>query len=199
MYKNVNEVAARLEQKYDGPIETRQGNGGDYSYVPWHVTKRLLDEVFGPFGWSTTAPHSYFANGTYNSEFGLSATVQDEDGSLITKTVPAQGQAVARGENDDNALKSAQSDALSRGAKLFGDAFGFYLYEQKRTTTNRSTSTRSSSGPRDYRPSDKQLGVLHKLGLTDTQIAEMPGQVWKAKIDEFFATKNSTTDENLPF
>jgi hypothetical protein len=196
MYKNASEVAARLAEPYDGTIEQREGGGGRmFSYVPWTETYRRLNDIFGPLCWNTTAPHSYYANGTYNVEFGLSATVRDEDGTLITKTVPAQGQAVARGENDDNALKSAQSDALSRGAKLFGNAFGFHLYEQKAPKQNHTTTSRPTGT--GFQPSTKQLGVLHKLGYTDDQIAEMPSQVWKQKIDEFFATRQAGGD--LPF
>ena len=194
MYKNANEVAARLAEPYDGTIEQREGAGGRmFSYVPWTETYRRLNDIFGTFGWNTSAPHSYYANGTYNVEFGLSATVRDEDGTLITKTVPAQGQAIARGENDDNALKSAQSDALSRGAKLFGNAFGFHLYEQKAPKTQQTRTTTRGTG---FQPSVKQRAVLNKLGYTDDQIAEMPSEVWKTKIDEYFTKKNS---EDLPF
>lgn len=204
--KALSEVMAKLAERYDGPISQREGAGGrSFSYIPWTETVRRLNEVFGIFGWSTTTPVVMLADGVYTVSLALVARVlDDETGSVIEKTVAGVGSAVSRGANDDNASKSALSDAISRAAKLLGDQFGFFLYEEKGAApaakaaySANSNAARSSEAPRqaaagDRRPSEKQMKILtgDKLGFTAAEVAEMDFKTWKGHLDAFFAEMN---------
>lgn len=205
--KTVAEIAAKLAERYDGPISQREGAGGrSFSYIPWTETVRRLNEVFGVEGWSTTAPVVILADGVYTVSLALVVRMLDEEtGTVIEKVVAGVGSAVSRGMGDDNASKSALSDAISRAAKLLGDQFGFFLYEEKgggAPTRQQSGSGSSSyaaarpSNPTAPRqagkgPSEKQRNILRdKLHFTDEQIDGMEFKEWKGALDGYFAEIN---------
>jgi recombination DNA repair RAD52 pathway protein len=195
--KTMSEVAPLLAQRYDGPISQREGPGGrSFSYIPWTVTARQLDEVFGPFGWSTSVPTVIFAAGVYTVAGTLTVrVVDDESGEIIEKTVPGVGSAVARGEGDDNASKSALSDFISRAAKLLGDRFGFFLYE-KGTATGPVTRPMANAAPTNAsgdlgrRPSEKQAAILEKNGIAYEGV---PYEVWHSALDAHFEKMKART------
>lgn len=186
--KTMSEVAPQLAERYDGPISQREGPGGrKFSYIPWTVTARQLDEVFGPFGWSTSTPTVIFAAGVYTVAGTLTVrVVDDESGEIIEKTVPGVGSAVARGEGDDNASKSALSDFISRAAKLLGDRFGFFLYEKGTEPVSRPAAASAASGAvgdLGRRPSEKQVAILEKNGIAYEGV---PYDVWHSALDAHF-------------
>ena len=183
--KTMSEVAPLLAQRYDGPISQREGAGGrSFSYIPWTVTARLLDEVFGAFGWSTSVPTVIFAAGVYTVAGTLTVrVVDDESGEVIEKTVPGVGSAVARGEGDDNASKAALSDFISRAAKLLGDRFGFFLYEKAGPATQAMANATTFAGDLGRRPSEKQVAILKKNGIAYEGI---PYDEWHAALDAHF-------------
>lgn len=202
MYKTQAEVEAALAETYSGPIFQREGAGGrTFDYIPWTETVRLLNTVFGPFGWTTSQPIVSYNEGVYTVTLALTVTVTEAEGdyNTITKTVPGVGQAVSRGANDDNAAKSALSDAISRAAKLLGDAFGFGLYEKKPGQGQRSstsTTPQVTHGDLGFRPSAKQEAMLRKNNIP---FETMTGPEWKAALDEVFAKLKAREPVELTF
>lgn len=190
MYKTQAEVEAALAETYSGPIFQREGAGGrTFDYIPWTETVRLLNAVFGPFGWTTSQPVTTYHDGVYTVTLALTVHVANEQGITISKAVPGVGQAVSRGSNDDNAAKSALSDAISRAAKLLGDAFGFGLYEKKPGQGQRSTTPRpTTSGDLGRRPSDKQAAMLVKNNIP---FETMTFEEWKPALDAIFEKLNA--------
>lgn len=178
-YNSIEELEQKLAERYDGPILERAGNGGmSFSYIPWTETVRRLNAVFGPFGWHISNQKVGYNDGVYTVDISLTveATVAGEH---VTKTVAGVGSAVSRGSNDDNASKSALSDAISRAAKLLGDQFGFFLYEKGGQATETAAPrkpfsvnvTTPGAAPRGVKAensgkpaSDAQKALLKRLG-----------------------------------
>lgn len=196
IYESREALENKLNERYDGPISQREGPGGrTFSYIPWTETVRRLNSVFGLDGWDISEPVVSYNDGVYTVALALHVSVEYGEGETsgyFDKRVPGVGSAVARGQGDDNASKAALSDAISRAAKLLGDQFGFFLYEEKgnnaprQQTQSRPTSASSS----DRRPSEKQHAILkNQLHFEDAEIAEMPFAQWKAALDEHFAAK----------
>lgn len=203
VYKTVSEVVAAMSAEFTLPTFTKPSTS--FTYVPWTESKKLLDVVFGIFGWSTTEPKVTFAamadqgkaTGVYTVSFGLVVkAIDDETGEVIEKMLPCVGQGVSYGA-DDNAAKSGMSDALSRGVKMLGQAFGFNLYEKGSSSygngggaaaapANGGQQQQNGNAPRGVSPanagkpaSDAQKGMLKRLnyagdidGLTMAQASE---------------------------
>jgi hypothetical protein len=201
IYESREALENLLNTRYDGPISQREGPGGrTFSYIPWTETVRRLNKVFGADGWDIGTPVVSYNDGVYTVALALDVSVAygsgDNEG-YFHKSVPGVGSAVARGQGDDNASKAALSDAISRAAKLLGDQFGFFLYEEKggttspttRTTTSGTTSGTSSSST-ERGPSPKQKAILTgALGFSEEDVAKMPFREWKAALDDHFAAK----------
>lgn len=205
IYESREALESKLNERYDGPISQREGPGGRmFSYIPWTETVRRLNAVFGLDGWDTRDLKVIYNDGVYTVSLLLSVDAEykeiDQDTGEMTRTgffgksVPGVGSAVARNQGDDNASKAALSDAISRAAKLLGDQFGFFLYEEKGNTQNaprqQTQSRPTSASSSDRRPSEKQHAILkNQLHFEDAEIAEMPFSQWKAALDEHFAAK----------
>lgn len=201
IYGSREALENKLNERYDGPISQREGPGGRmFSYIPWTETVRRLNAVFGLDGWDTRDLKVIYNEGVYTVSLLLDVDATynetDEEGEVrqgyFTKSVPGVGSAVARNQGDDNASKAALSDAISRAAKLLGDQFGFFLYEEKGNTSPPRQQT--TSAPRaqtsDRRPSEKQQAILkNQLHFSEDEIAGMPFAQWKAALDEHFAAK----------
>lgn len=192
-YANTDELEAKLAERYDGPISQREGPGGKvFSYIPWTETVRRLNKVFGPNGWGTSEPRVTYAEGVYTVSLLLrvDAVFQDDEGKYtggFTKSVPGVGSAVARGQGDDNASKAALSDAISRAAKLLGDQFGFFLYEEK---GGKTTSSSTGTAPAGRGPSEKQMKILtSQCGFSEEEVREMPFAQWKKALDDHFSAR----------
>ncbi len=202
-FRALDEVSTQLAARYDGPTYTLdKGNAGKFTYIPWHVSVRQLNDIFGVFGWTSTQPQVSQADGIVTVTLAITARVVDAQGTVIEKTVPCVGSAAAR---DDNSAKSALSDALSKGVKFFGDAFGFFLSEEKRgaasanSAPNRapqgggSYSSNGSNGNGAARPgggkgpSEKQMKMLLDNGYTEEQIAGLGFKEWKGVLEALFA------------
>lgn len=200
--KTIDEVEAALATRYSGETYKRVGQGGkEFTYIPWHVSVRLLNEIFGVFGWTSSTPLVVEAEGQWTVALSVTVRVMDRvGGAVVEKTVPGVGSAPAR---DDNSAKSAMSDALSKAVKFLGDAFGFYLSEsgseQNKTTSERPSSNGygrgAGTGGAERKPftgtikdpdapaSDAQLGVLRRKGVTDDELAGLTKGQASAMID----------------
>lgn len=144
VYQNIDQVTQVLAERYDGPTyEVNKGNQGTFTYVPWTESVEILDQVFGVFGWTATAPQVVSANGFVHVSFAITVRVMDEAGNVIEKTVPCVGSAA---ERDDNAAKSAFSDAFNKGVKFLGDKFARYLSKEGKANRNGGTGTGNGGG-----------------------------------------------------
>ena len=207
LYRVVSEVLAALAAEFSLPTYTKPNTS--FTYVPWTESKKMLDQVFGVFGWSTTEPRVSFAamtdlgkaTGVYTVSFGLVVRALDDvSGDVVEKMLPCVGQGVSYGA-DDNAAKAAMSDALSRGVKMLGTAFGFELYEKSAPVTSHVTldypasataSTKTAApgatvGPTGRGPSEKQRKILvEKLHFDPITVDDMPYAEWKPALDGYF-------------
>lgn len=200
--RTLSQIETALLPRYSGPIKQTQG----FDYIPWDETQRVADTVFGPLGWSVSTSEPKFTECTIvNKEeeytfSGFSATchvtiiyLDEETGSVQTCTRGGTGYANAtwqgEGKNPmDLAVKAAASDAFSRVFKLFGDAFGLFLYQKDAPATGGATRSYPASSGKG--PSEKQTAVLKKNipGLTDAWLAVVPYAVWKATLDANFGS-----------
>lgn len=197
-YKTIEDVEEKLNGELALPVSQRVGNGGmTFDYVAWTDSYRLLNEIFGIFGWTMSQPVVIFAAGVYTVSLAITVRVAgDEFGNAVEKTVAGVGQAVSRGDNDDNAAKAALSDALSRAVKMLGNAFGIGLYEKKGATAapaRRDTvTTGAATGTGGKGPSPKQAKILlEHCGYTEDSLASAPFQKWKADLDAHFANRDN--------
>jgi hypothetical protein len=161
----IEDVVAALKVRYDGPTKTVE----DYTYIPWEQSVYQLDRVFGAFGWSLE-PAAQFndpASGIYTRTVTLTVSAVHPQLGIVSATRTGEGRAVARASRDelenrrsinpadtrqvsdnlkihDTAIAAAASDALSRAAKLCGDALGLFLYAEKFKAQGKSSDSSSS-------------------------------------------------------
>jgi recombination DNA repair RAD52 pathway protein len=127
-------------------VETRRQGGKDLSYLATWDVKAHLTRVFGFCNWdsevleynfigerhyTSTSNNAEMVEVIYNARVRL--TIRDADGGfLCTHTEAAAGSTSGPismlGEHHDNALKTAESDALKRCAINLGTQFGLSLY-----------------------------------------------------------------------
>lgn len=199
MYKTVEEVTRALAVKLDMGLTKKSYDG--YDSVPWNEATRLLDDIFGVFGWSERVLSTY-ANpqaGVYGVARELTVYAVDEKGSTVSKTVSAVGACPVRGESGKahkTAFMGADSLSFSKATKKLGEAFGLFLYDkdEDEDSSNHESAPRKSAGAKssgdrgdDIRPSEKQLFVLtNKAGYTEDDIDSMNFKTWKAALDAWF-------------
>lgn len=221
--KSVSEVTAKLGDKGFAQQYVVQVNKGtadrprNLDVIEWHTAVRMLDEVFGPFGWSAEIvnSHSDYANGIFLVDMTLTGrAVDDESGEVIEIKRPGRGLGLcprSSGNADpevDRQAHGAKSDAITNATKALGDGFGLYLYQKKpqqaagygngngRTDTRAQYSNGGGNGGNlGPRPSPKQLGVLTKNGYPEEQVATLEFKQWKGIVDAIFG---GTTPEIAP-
>lgn len=64
--KTIQEVEEALKTKYNGPIEEMDG----FSYIPWHVSTKLANEIFGPLGWDSIVKSCDYVETTVQVNIG---------------------------------------------------------------------------------------------------------------------------------
>lgn len=189
--KTLADIEAALSVRYDGPIEQQRG----FDYIPWNESARQANKVFGINGYDVVLKQVKREGAGYMAV--VAVTVKPSDAEVFTRE--GVGYSDVQTTKDgrelvDTAIKGAASDAFSRACKLFGDAFGLYLYDKggsAPTSSNTARTTNSTpdptatkaTGPLGYRPSPAQQRFLSNLGWTPELVAMMPASEWKAKLD----------------
>ena len=216
VYRPAKEIAADLAKKYDGPTKQVRGSGNQmYTYIPWNVTLRKLEEVFGPFGYDIriVSSESHPKEGVYVSVVEVTGRGVDENGQVVSLTRTGQGRSVAqpsKWEREEKgyevsrnlsihktAAAGAASDALSRAAKQLGDGFGLFLYDkdddaeqdEDERPARRSSyggGKSSSSGAKRGGPTDNQRKWLRKNGFDDDEIDDMSFEQASSELDRIF-------------
>lgn len=173
-------------------VSFRNGGGGQQlAYVEsWHVIQEA-NRIFGFDGWSCeTLEASLVSEGkdSYgNSIFSYIAKVRVTVGNIIREGYGSghgRGGKMTDGEKHESAIKEAESDALKRAMKSFGDQFGLSLYDKDKAwlKPDDSKPTVSSNKPIDRSESDKFIkeceafinkpGNKDKLGLLKKNISK---------------------------
>jgi len=182
-----------LNQKINkNNVSFRNGGGGQQlAYVEsWHVIQEA-NRIFGFDGWSCeTLEASLVSEGkdSYgNSIFSYIAKVRVTVGNVIREGYGSghgRGGKMTDGEKHESAIKEAESDALKRAMKSFGDQFGLSLYDKDKAwlKPDDSKPTVSSNKPIDRSESDKFIkeceafinkpGNKDKLGLLKKNISK---------------------------
>lgn len=79
MHKNASDVDRALAKPYDGPTREKD----NFTYIPATESRRALDRLFGPLGWSESHP-VISANpgaGVYVAAVRITGYVVDADGT----------------------------------------------------------------------------------------------------------------------
>jgi recombination DNA repair RAD52 pathway protein len=128
-----------------GRISSRKQGGKDLSYVEAWDIKAHLTRIFGFGNWdSEVLEYNHVDTRHYQTDQGkdmvevvyncrLGLTIRDTWGNLLCHHIEAaagsaSGPLSMLGDQHDNALKSAESDALKRCAINLGSQFGLSLY-----------------------------------------------------------------------
>ena len=128
-------------------VSKREGpNGRMLDYADQYYVISRLNEVFGPTGWSARAVRmeqtdAREVNTSKGQRWAVAylATVE-----LSVGEVTKPGTAVGSGLDRDlakamhSAATEAETDALKRAARLYGDTFGFALYDPRKANVDRS-------------------------------------------------------------
>ena len=173
-------------------VSFRSGGGGQQlAYVEsWHVIQEA-NRIFGFDGWSCeTLEAGLVSEGkdSYgNSIFSYIAKVRVTVGNVIREGYGSghgRGGKMSDGEKHESAIKEAESDALKRAMKSFGDQFGLSLYDKDKAwlKPDDSKPTVSCNKPIDRSESDKFIkeceafinkpGNKDKLGLLKKNISK---------------------------
>ena len=173
-------------------VSFRNGGGGQQlAYVEsWHVIQEA-NRIFGFDGWSCETleanPGSEGKDSYGNSIFSYIAKVRVTVGNVIREGYGSghgRGGKMTDGEKHESAIKEAESDALKRAMKSFGDQFGLSLYDKDKAwlKPDDSKPTVSCNKPIDRSESDKFIkeceafinkpGNKDKLGLLKKNISK---------------------------
>lgn len=157
IYRRVEEVVAKLgDREFCAPYVVQVNKGSEarprfLDVIEWHTAIRMLDAVFGPFGYDLRIINSTsdYANGLYTVDMELTARAITEDGTVVSLTRPGRGlglvprSAITSDAEHDRQAHGAKSDAITNATKGLGDGFGLYLY-QKRPAQSQQSQTRGT-------------------------------------------------------
>ncbi len=138
MERAIKELQKPLDPKHVKPAP--QGKYGDY--VDGHHVVSEANRIFGEFGWSygvtrldmVCRVEAQDRNGNPQIRIGYAATVKVEIWGESFKEGAAVGSGMARPENEadahESAIKEAETDALKRALRTYGNTFGLALYDK---------------------------------------------------------------------
>lgn len=141
---DINEVL-RLSEEHLGPdeVSTRQGPSGvSLTYAEGHVIISQLNRIM-KMGWSHKIQRLERLPDMQNGDPRYMC--------IVEITVPAlgishdgTGYGLGKGGDFEKAIKEAETDALKRAAKNFGNAFGASLYDKHHVQKLKSKSLSST-------------------------------------------------------
>lgn len=169
-------------------VETRQQGGKTLSYLAAWDIKAHLTRIFGFGNWdSEVLEYNFVGERPYLSSNNkemveviyncrLRLTIRDQWGNVLcTHSEAAAGSAAGPmgmlGEHHDNAIKTAESDALKRCAINLGTQFGLSLYDNG---NKRDVIGTTLVKPEGYEPTppmeitpEQQAMLAKSLGATE--------------------------------
>ena len=141
IYRPVEEVVAKLaDRSFAEPHVIKVNKGSKerprwLDVIEWHENLRMLDAVFGPFGYDLriVGSTSDYANGLYTVDMELTGRAVTETGEVVSLTRAGRGlglvprSAINSDAEHDRQAHGAKSDAITNAAKALGDGFGLFL------------------------------------------------------------------------
>ena len=174
-------------------VSFRSGGGGQQlAYVEsWHVIQEA-NRIFGFDGWSCETLEAGLVSESKdsygNSIFSYIAKVRVTVANVIREGYGSghgRGGKMSDGEKHESAIKEAESDALKRAMKSFGDQFGLSLYDKDKAWLKEEKETKTkdvSDKPIDLTEGEKFIkeceaflkrpGSKDKLGLLKKNISK---------------------------
>lgn len=161
-------LQAPLDPKHVVKPSGNFGPKGDY-LEGWHVINEL-NHVFGFGDWSYTinltrdALEKDDTKGQWQAAYTCvcTLTVQHESGNVMRQAVGfGSGFAKQIGDAIEGATKEAETDALKRAARTFGNIFGLALYDKSRANVQ---------APPVAKIADGELGTI-EAALTSSGVS----------------------------
>lgn len=140
---------AKVElQKPLDPKNVRPAPRGKFGeYVDGYHVVTEANRIFGEDGWSYTvtrlekvSEQTVPANGKDQYRVGYMATVRVDVGGVIREGCAVGtgvGSPLTIADHHESAVKEAETDALKRALRCFGNTFGLALYEKEKTNVRR--------------------------------------------------------------
>lgn len=195
---------------------------GGFSYMPWNVSTRIANDVFGFLGWSSTVIECKLEivdlinrdgvatrHQGYKTIVRITVRVRDETGIEIESNHDGVGfgelQSMGNKNAIDTAVKAAASDGVSRALKLFGDALGLFLYDKEDPTSGTQPQANKSSysntgNDKVYPVSPGRIPHLKSnFNLTDAQIQELGNAKAGIMLDRLWKEKVAKQDILVAF
>ena len=162
-------LAAPLQKVH---VKSRSGGGGrSLSYIEgWHAIAEA-NRIFGFDGWSCETIHMECVK---ESPITYIARVRVRAGG-----VTREGWGGDNGKDHENAVKSAETDAIKRALRTFGNQFGLPLYDKEENAENLTRGSEPAPKPRptpsaEYKRQEK---------VVEQKIQHGPFYEWKTKIN----------------
>ena len=164
-------------------VATRSQSGKTLSYLEAYEVKAHLIRIFGYCGFSAELlDYHHVGTREYTSKDDkpmveviyaarMRLTLYDADGTTLATYIEGaagstSGPDYLLGEHHDNALKTAESDALKRCAVYLGNQFGASLYDNgSKHDLIRGTVF---DPPKDQISTEQQAALAQSLGATVT-------------------------------
>lgn len=183
-----DKVSKHLEAPLDPAAIKPPPKGKFGEYVDGLHVIREANRIFGFDGWSYEVTrlemtHRAIVEVTYNSETKeqlrcsfLCAVRVTVDG--VTREGLAVGVGNGKPENEgdviESAVKEAETDALKRGLRTFGNTFGLALYEKDK-------SKREVASPPKPEMTDEQKRDAMKAAITNATDPSKLDAMWKSE------------------
>ena len=167
-------------------VSYRPGGGGQkLAYVEsWHVQQEA-NRIFGFDGWSSETLDTFLVSEDPKCITYI-ARVRITVGDIVREgTGAGHGRMGSIGDKYESAVKEAESDALKRAMKSFGDQFGLSLYDKDKAWLKEEKETKTkdvSDKPIDLTEGEKFIkeceafikrpGNKDKLGLLKKNISK---------------------------
>ena len=170
-----DKIKPELRKPLD-PKNVRPAPRGKFGeYVDGYHVVTEANRIFGEDGWSYTvtrlekvSEQTVPANGKDQYRVGYLATVRVDVGGVIR-----EGCAVGSGvgspatiaDHHESAVKEAETDALKRALRCFGNTFGLALYEKEKTNVRKPDGEDGDASKADMALSERMLNGLRQYGM----------------------------------
>ena len=133
----VAELVKKLDARF---VKSRAGGGGQFSYIEGHHAIREANRIFGHGKWDSrleelTLTAERETDGkwrvSYLAKVQIIVQVPDAKESIVREGIGAgHGYNRNPGEAHEMAAKEAETDAMKRALRTFGNPFGLALYDK---------------------------------------------------------------------
>lgn len=146
------QLTALQQEPPESALATRQGSHGmTLTYLEGYYVIDKLNEIFGPDNWTHRPYDVTIVDKTVYATVEMTASFND---GMIVHHADV-GSTTVKGNDVENAVKTAVTDGLKRAARCLGPAFGNSLYDKDNpllaSNTGKGGSSRGKSTSRTSR------------------------------------------------